>query len=53
MSAPAAAFFDLDRTLVTGATPKFVQRPHTADVVGTPVDSTVADLAFKLFELVG
>ena len=53
MSAPAAAFFDLDRTLVSVASPKIFQRHLSAAGFGTPVDGTLADLAFKVFELVG
>ena len=50
---PAAAFFDLDRTLVSVASPKIFQRHLSAAGFGTPVDGTLADLAFKVFELVG
>ena len=40
MSAPAAAFFDLDRTLVSVASPKIFQRHLSAAGFGTPVDGT-------------
>ena len=51
MSAPAAAFFDLDRTLVSVASPKIFQRHLSAAGFGTPVDGTLADLAPTVLDL--
>ncbi|MEM8707567.1 MAG: HAD-IB family hydrolase [Actinomycetota bacterium] len=53
MPAPAAAFFDLDRTLVAVASPKIFQRHLSAAGFGTPVDGALSDIAFKLFEIAG
>ncbi|MEM9201912.1 MAG: HAD-IB family hydrolase [Actinomycetota bacterium] len=49
----AAAFFDLDRTLVSVASPKIFQR-HLADAgFGSGVPGPLADLAFSIFEIAG
>ncbi|MEO0495168.1 MAG: HAD-IB family hydrolase [Actinomycetota bacterium] len=53
MTARAAAFFDLDRTLVSVASPKIFQRHLSAAGFGTAVDGALSDIAFKVFELAG
>ena len=53
MTPPAAAFFDLDRTLVSVASPKIFQR-HLAEAgLASSVPGPLADLAFSLFEIAG
>lgn len=53
MTRPAAAFFDLDRTLVSVASPKIFQRHLAAAGLGASVPGPLAELAFTVFEIAG
>ena len=53
MTAPGAAFFDLDRTLVPVASPKIFQRHLAAAGLAESGGNAVTDVFFTLFELAG
>ena len=53
MTAPDAAFFDLDRTLVPVASPKIFQRHLAAAGLAESGGNAVTDVFFTLFELAG